>query len=107
MFKANKRIDMQHRESVADGLMAIVGQMTLPIIQKNVDEIILATKKEIIDTTKLVWERMKIVIEPSCALALASVIKNKEMFKGKKLVLIITGGNVDLVTLPWTKVDKT
>ena len=107
MFKANERIDMQHRESVADGLMAIVGKMTLPIIQRNVDEIILATEKEIIDTTKLVWERMKIVIEPSCALALASVIKNKEMFKGKKLVLVITGGNVDLVSLPWLKVGKT
>jgi threonine dehydratase len=107
MFKANKRIDMQHRESVADGLMAIVGQMTLPIIQRNIDKIILATEKEIIDTTKLVWERMKIVIEPSCALALASVIKNKAMFKGQKLVLVITGGNVDLVSLPWLKVGKT
>jgi len=106
MFKANKRIDMQHRESVADGLMAIVGQMTLPIIQRNIDKIILATEKEIIDTTKLVWERMKIVIEPSCALALASVIKNKAMFKGQKLVLVITGGNVDLVSLPWLKVGK-
>jgi threonine dehydratase len=106
MFKANKRIDMQHRESVADGLMAIVGQMTLPIIQRNIDNIILATEKEIIDTTKLVWERMKIVIEPSCALALASVIKNKAMFKGQKLVLVITGGNVDLVSLPWLKVGK-
>jgi threonine dehydratase len=80
--------------------------MTLPIIQRNIDNIILATEKEIIDTTKLVWERMKIVIEPSCALALASVIKNKAMFKGQKLVLVITGGNVDLVSLPWLKVGK-
>lgn len=106
MYKANKRIEMAHRTSVADGLMAIVGQLTLPIIQENVDDILLATEKEIIDTTRLVWERMKIVIEPSCALVLAAVIKNKEKFIGQKIVLVITGGNVDLVTLPWLKVGK-
>ena len=106
MYKANKRIEMTHRVSVADGLMAIVGQLTLPIIQENVDDIVLATEQEIIDTTRLVWERMKIVIEPSCALALASVIKNKEKFIGQKVVLVITGGNVDLVSLPWLKVGK-
>tara|TARA_B100000401_G_scaffold409144_1_gene326425 strand:+ start:45 stop:1010 length:966 start_codon:yes stop_codon:yes gene_type:complete len=106
MYKANKRIEMAHRTSVADGLMAIVGQLTLPIIQENVDDILLATEKEIIDTTRLVWERMKIVIEPSCALVLAALIKNKEKFVGQKIVLVITGGNVDLVTLPWLEVGK-
>ena len=106
MYKANKRIEMAHRTSEADGLMAIVGQLTLPIIQENVDDILLATEKEIIDTTRLVWERMKIVIEPSCALVLAALIKNKEKFVGQKIVLVITGGNVDLVTLPWLEVGK-
>jgi threonine dehydratase len=106
MYKADKRIQMKHRESIADGLMAIVGQLTLPIIQENVDDIILATEKEIIDTTRLVWERMKIIIEPSCALTLAALIKNKEKFSGQKIVLVITGGNVDLVSLPWLKVGK-
>ena len=106
MYNANERIEMAHRESVADGLMAIVGHLTLPIIQENVDDIVLASEKEIIDTTKLIWERMKIVIEPSCALALAAVIKNKEKFEGQKVVLVITGGNVDLVDLPWLKVGK-
>jgi threonine dehydratase len=106
MYKANQRIEMKHRESIADGLMAIVGQLTLPIIQENVDDIVLASEKEIIDTTRLIWERMKIVIEPSCALALAAVIKNKEKFVGQKIVLVITGGNVDLVSLPWLKVNK-
>ena len=106
MYSANKRIEMQHRESVADGLMAIVGQYTLPIIQENVDEIILATEEEIIDATKEMWERMKIIVEPSCALTLATIIANKEKFQGQKVVLIITGGNVDLVDLPWQKVGK-
>jgi len=106
MYKAKERIEMAHRESVADGLMAIVGHLTLPIIQENVDDIVLASEQEIIDTTKLIWERMKIVIEPSCALALAAVIKNKEKFQGQKVVLVITGGNVDLVDLPWSKVGK-
>ena len=106
MFQANKRIPMEHRESVADGLMAIVGECTLPIIQKNVDDIILATEEEIIETTRLIWEQMKIIVEPSCALTLASVIANKERFKGQKVVLILSGGNVDLVELPWQKVGK-
>lgn len=106
MFQANKRIPMEHRESVADGLMAIVGECTLPIIQKNVDDIILATEEEIIETTRLIWEQMKIIVEPSCALTLASVIANKERFKGQKIVLILSGGNVDLVELPWQKVGK-
>ena len=106
MFQANKRIPMEHRESVADGLMAIVGECTLPIIQKNVDDIILATEEEIIETTRLIWEQMKIIVEPSCALTLASVIANKERFKGQKVVLILSGGNVDLVKLPWQKVGK-
>ena len=106
MFQANKRIPMEHRESVADGLMAIVGECTLPIIQKNVDDIILATEEEIIETTRLICEQMKIIVEPSCALTLASVIANKERFKGQKVVLILSGGNVDLVELPWQKVGK-
>ena len=106
MFQANKRIPMEHRESVADGLMAIVGEYTLPIIQKNVNDIILATEEEIIETTRLIWEQMKIIVEPSCALTLASVIANKERFKGQKVVLILSGGNVDLVELPWQKVGK-
>ena len=106
MINAINRLEMTHSESLADGLIAIVGKLTLPIIQENVDDIVLATEQEIIDTTRLIWERMKIVIEPSCALALASVIKNKEKFIGQKVVLVINGGNVDLVSLPWLKVGK-
>ena len=106
MYTANKRIEMKHRESVADGLMGIVGHLTLPIIQENVDNIVLASEEEIIDTTRLIWERMKIIVEPSCALTLASIMVNKEKFVGQKIVLILTGGNVDLVSLPWQKVGK-
>ena len=69
-------------------------------------DIVLATEEQIIDATRLVWERMKIVVEPSCALTLASIMANKEKFTGQKVVLIITGGNVDLVSLPWQKVGK-
>jgi len=106
MYIANKRIEMQHRESVADGLMGIVGHLTLPIIQESVDDIVLASEEQIIDATRLIWERMKIIIEPSSALTLASIMANKEKFIGQKIVLIITGGNVDLVSLPWQKVGK-
>ena len=58
-------------------------------------------EQEIIDALQLIWERMKIIIEPSCAVPLAAIIKNKELFKNKAVGIIITGGNVDLKKLPF------
>ena len=62
-----------------------------------------ASEQEIIDAMKLTWQRMKIVIEASCAVPLATILKNRETFTGKRVGVIITGGNVDLDTLPWIK----
>jgi threonine dehydratase len=61
----------------------------------------LASEEEIIDAMYLTWQRMKIVIEPSSAVALATILKNKELFAGKRVGVIVTGGNVDLKKLPW------
>jgi len=58
-------------------------------------------RQEIIDAMKLIWKRMKIVMEPSSAVPLATILKNKEIFEGKRVGVIITGGNVDLDHLPW------
>lgn len=87
--------------TICDGLRAQIGTITFPIIQENVDGIITLSEDEIIKSMQMIWERMKIIIEPSCAISLAAIIKNREMFEGKKVGLIMSGGNVDLTQLPW------
>ena len=67
----------------------------------NVTEILTVTDEEIITSMQLIYERLKIVIEPSCAVPLAVILKNKHMFQGKRLAVILTGGNVDLENLPF------
>ena len=87
--------------TIADGLRTQLGDQNFPIIQKYVDQIIRVTEEEIVSAMKLVWERMKIIIEPSSAVAVAAVFKEKDQFKGKKIGVIISGGNVDLKNLPF------
>lgn len=88
-------------DTIADGLKTQLGDKSFPIIQKYVDRIIRVTEKEIVDAMHLVWERMKIIIEPSSAVALAAVLKEKEKFGDYKVGIIISGGNVDLKNLPF------
>ena len=87
--------------TICDGLRAQIGTITFPIIQSYVEEVITLTEKEIIESMKMIWERMKIVVEPSCSITLAAVLKSRDRFAGKKVGLIISGGNVDLERLPW------
>jgi len=87
--------------TIADGLLTSLSELTFAIIRKNVDEIFTAEEDSIISSMKLVWERMKIIIEPSSATVLAVIKENPEFFKGKKVGLIISGGNVDLTRLPF------
>jgi len=82
--------------TIADGLMTTLSERTLEIIQAHVADIILVSEDEIKAALRLVYERMKIIIEPSCAVPLAAVLKNTDLFKGKKVGIILTGGNVDL-----------
>jgi len=93
---ANKTID-----TICDGLRAQIGTITFPIIQAHVDGIITVSESEIIEAMKMVWERMKIIAEPSSVITLGALLKNKEMFAGKEVGLILSGGNVDLNQLPW------
>jgi len=78
-------------------------ELTWHFVNNHVTDVLTATEEEIIDAMKLTWKRMKIVIEPSCAVPLATIIKNRTLFEGKRVGVIITGGNVDLDTLPWFK----
>ncbi|GAB4161272.1 MAG: pyridoxal-phosphate dependent enzyme [Winogradskyella sp.] len=87
--------------TVADGLRTYLGDRNFPIIQKYVDRIIRVDEEEIISAMKLIWERMKIIIEPSCAVPFAAVLREKERFKSKNIGIILSGGNVDVTKLPF------
>lgn len=83
-------------DTIADGLRTSLGNETYTVIKENVTDILLVDDNEILNAMKLIWERMKIIVEPSSAITLASVLKNKSLFKNRKVGLIISGGNVDL-----------
>jgi threonine dehydratase len=100
-FKSGKIEKAPYIKTIADGLMTNLGDKTLEIIRMYVTDIIVVSDDEIISAMKLIWERLKIVIEPSCAVPLASLLKQKERFAGKKVGIILTGGNVDLGKLPF------
>lgn len=90
-----------HGNTIADGLRTFLGDRNFPIIKKYVDKIIRVEETEIIEAMKLVWERMKIIIEPSSAVAFAALLKNKKDYKNKHIGIIISGGNVDVENLPF------
>lgn len=83
-------------DTIADGLKTSLSERTLGYIRQNVEGVLLVSESEIIDAMRLIYERLKIVIEPSCAVPFAAVIKNKQIFKDAKAGIILTGGNVDL-----------
>ncbi len=87
--------------TVADGLRTNLGERTFPIIHKYVPKILLVSEEEIIAAMRLIWERMKIIVEPSCAVPLAAVLRYPEEFAGKHVGIILTGGNVDVDRLPF------
>ncbi len=90
------KIEPSQSNTIADGLLTSLGDKTFPIIRDHVEKIITVTEEEIIAAMRLIWERMKIIIEPSCAVPLAGLLKEKENFKGKRVGIILSGGNVDL-----------
>ena len=87
--------------TVADGLRTHLGDRNFPIIQAEVEKIIRVEEDEIIEAMQIIWERMKIIIEPSCAVPFAAVLKNREEFKNKNIGIILSGGNVDVKKLPF------
>jgi len=87
--------------TICDGLRAQIGNLTFPIIKEKVDGIITVSENDIIQAMRMVWERMKIIVEPSCSITLAAIIKRKKFMQGKKIGLIMSGGNVDLSQLPF------
>ncbi|MDC8003157.1 pyridoxal-phosphate dependent enzyme [Aureisphaera galaxeae] len=88
-------------DTIADGLRTHLGDKNFPIIKELVSEIIRVEEQEIIDALQLIWERMKIVIEPSCAVPFAALLREKDRFKNKKVGIILSGGNIDVKNLPF------
>ena len=106
-FRAGYIIADDAPKTVADGLLVPLKELTWHFVQKHVTDILTTSDPEIIDAMKLIWKRMKIVMEPSSAVPLATILKNKEIFAGKRVGVIITGGNVDLDALPWMNGENT
>ena len=90
------KIEPAQSNSVADGLLTTLGTKTFPIIKENVKEIITVTDDEIVSAMRIIWERLKIIVEPSCSVPLAAVLKEKTRFSEKRVGIILSGGNVDL-----------
>jgi len=100
-FQSGKVEKAPFIDTIADGLLTSLSERTLSIIRAHVSEILTVSDAEIVAAMRLVWERMKIIIEPSCAVPLAVVLKHPDRFAGQKIGIILTGGNVDLGKLPF------
>lgn len=100
-FNAGQRIPMKNPNTIADGLLTSLGEKNWALIRDFVEDILPVSDEEIIASMRLVYERLKMVIEPSCAVPLAAVLRNREIFAGKRVGIILSGGNVDLAKLPF------
>ncbi len=100
-LQAGRIVPSESPQTIADGLLTSLGDQTFPIIQQHVDRIVRVSEPEIVAAMRLIWERMKIIIEPSCAVPLAALLQEKEKFATQRVGIILTGGNVDLGKLPF------
>lgn len=100
-FRGGHIIADDSPETVADGLKVPLKELTWHFVKNHVTDILTAGEDEIVAAMQLVWKRMKIVIEPSSAVPLAAILRNPDIFRGKRVGVIVTGGNVDLERLPW------
>ncbi|HKR53256.1 MAG TPA: pyridoxal-phosphate dependent enzyme [Chthoniobacterales bacterium] len=102
-FRAAKRIVTKKNFTIADGLRTNVGERNFPIIQRYVDDVVTVGENAIVSAMRAIWETMKIIIEPSAAVPYAAILEGKIEIVGKRVGIILTGGNVDLEALPWMK----
>ena len=100
-LKKGSIVPVNEPDTIADGLRTTIGERNFDIIKTHVKEILTVSEKEIIQAMQIIWERMKIIIEPSSAVPFAAVLKHKKKFQNKRVGIIFTGGNVDLANLPF------
>jgi threonine dehydratase len=100
-LKAGEIVPSVKPKTIADGLLTSLGRLTFPIIQERVEQIVTVSEQGIIDSMRYIWERAKIIIEPSAAVAVGVLWEGKIDLRGAKVGVILSGGNVDLEKLPW------
>ncbi len=100
-FKRGVLVPSKEPKTIADGLLTSLSALTFSIISSNVDEIVRVEEDNIILAMRHIWERMKVIVEPSAAVPLGAVLQHGDIFKGKRVGIILSGGNVDLTALPW------
>jgi threonine dehydratase len=100
-FRAGRRIVTEKKFTIADGLRTNIGEPNFAIVQRYVDDIVTVSEEAIVSAMRTIWETMKIIIEPSAAVPYAAIVENKIDVSGKRVGIILTGGNVDLDALPW------
>jgi len=101
-FYSGERLPQLAPDTIADGLRTSVGELNFQIIRQQVDDILTVDDAAIVSAMRLVWTRMKLVIEPSAAVGLAVVLEQPERFAGKRVAIVLSGGNVDIDRLPWS-----
>jgi threonine dehydratase len=100
-FHERKIIPSIHPKTIADGLLTSLGERNFAIIMENVDDIVTVSEEKIVEAMRMIWERMKIIIEPSSAVPLAAILQGKVNIQNKKVGIILSGGNLDLGKLPF------
>lgn len=100
-FKSGQLVEDDAPITVADGLKVPLKENTWHFVSNHVNDIFTVSEQEIVSAMMLLWQRMKVVVEASCAVPLAVILKHPEVFRDKKVGVVLTGGNVDLSALPW------
>ena len=100
-YKSGVRVTNFVPNTIADGLRANLGVRNFEIITEHVDDIVLTSEARIVEAMKLIWTRLKIIVEPSAAVPLAAIMDQPNLYRGKRIAIILTGGNLDLDALPW------
>jgi threonine dehydratase len=103
-FLQGRLVSQERKDTIADGLRTNLGTMNFPLIQRYVDDIVTVTDESIVAAMRTIWETLKIVVEPSAAVAYGAILEGKIDCRAKRIGIILTGGNVDLDALPWMKI---
>ncbi|MDX8341334.1 pyridoxal-phosphate dependent enzyme [Draconibacterium sp. IB214405] len=100
-FRSKKFVPSENPKTIADGLLTSLGERNFAIILDKVDDIVTVSEESIVEAMRMIWERMKIITEPSSAVPLAAILEKKVDVQGKKVGIILSGGNLDLGKLPF------
>lgn len=102
-FHSGRIIPAENPQTIADGLRTSLGDMTFAIIRRLVKDIVTVSEEAIVDAMRIIWERMKIVVEPSAAVPVGALLSRREAISGRRIGVLLSGGNVDLAKLPWIR----